>query len=120
MKSVALFLTLILTPVCLAQTTCYTDKQGTTLCSHPDTVINGNTSSIGQSVYRDDRGNRLDYGVDQFGQATVRLPAGKTIDWSQSVPVEPKQPPVNLVRPLPGSPVQPVVPGISLPLGATR
>lgn len=71
---------------CLAQTTCFTDSFGTTICSTPGGVIHGNTSSIGQSIYRDDRGQLLDYEVDQFGNASVQRPTGEIIDWSQSVP----------------------------------
>ena len=55
-----LFLALLALPA-LAQNTCYTNPQGTTICSNSGSVIHGNTNSAGNSVYRDDRGNRLDF-----------------------------------------------------------
>ena len=75
-----------------AQSTCYTDPRGTTLCSSPDTVIHGTTDSVGSSVYRDDRGNRLQFQTDQTGKASVKLPSGKSINWSQGVLGEKKYP----------------------------
>ncbi|MCB1846084.1 MAG: hypothetical protein KDI04_01540 [Halieaceae bacterium] len=111
-KILPALLPLLLALPCLAQTTCYTDPQGTTLCSTPDEVIRGNTNSIGQSVYRDDRGHQLDYEVDQFGNATVQPLSGKPVDWSQSVPAGRANPAGNSRwQPLPGSPVRPVLPG---------
>ena len=58
-----------------AQTTCFTDPHGTTLCSSPEGVIQGNTSSIGTSIYRDDSGNRLDYDSDATGKSSLQLPS---------------------------------------------
>ena len=86
-KNIPVLLALIFSLPCVAQTTCFTDPHGTTLCSTPNGVIHGDTSSIGHSIYRDDRGNQLDYEVDQFGNASVQRPAGEIIDWSQSAPV---------------------------------
>lgn len=75
-----------------AQNTCYTDPQGTTLCSTPEAVVRGSTDSTGNSVYRDDRGNLLDFQTDQTGKASVELPSGKSINWSQGVLGEKKYP----------------------------
>ena len=86
MKIHAVILVLALTAPCLAQTTCFTDSQGTTLCSGPEGVIRGTTNSTGYSIYRDDRGNRLDYEVDSLGRATLQLPSGESINWSQPLP----------------------------------
>jgi len=106
---------LLFTLPCLAQTTCFTDPLGTTICSTPDGVIHGNTSSIGQSIYRDDRGQLLDYEVDQFGNASVQRPAGDIIDWSQSAPVSRD----NLLRngssPVPRIPANPGSQGHHVP-----
>ena len=85
-KLVPALLPYLLSLPCLAQTTCFTDSHGTTLCSTPGGVIHGNTNSLGDSVYRDDRGNRLDYDVDQFGDVSVQRPSGETIEWSQPAP----------------------------------
>ena len=81
--------TLLLAPSALAQTTCFTDHLGTTICSSPDTVIHGNTSSIGTNVYRDDSGNRLEYDSDPTGKSSLQLPSGEAINWSQPVPGQP-------------------------------
>jgi hypothetical protein len=98
-----------------AQYTCYTDPQGTTLCSSPDSVIHGTTNSVGSSVYRDDRGNLLDFHTDQTGKASVELPSGKTINWSQGVLGEKKYPFSNK-PPLKAAPLAPpVLPGTGLP-----
>ncbi len=75
-----------------AQNTCYTDPQGTTLCSSPGAVIHGSTNSTGSSVYRDDRGELLDFQTDRTGKASVELPSGKSINWSQGVLGEKKYP----------------------------
>lgn len=77
---------------CLAQSTCFTDPHGTTLCSSPGTVVRGNTNGTGHSIYRDDRGNRLDFETDRSGKAAVKLPSGESINWSQRVLGEKKYP----------------------------
>lgn len=87
-KSLYSLLALILSVPSWAQTTCYTDPHGTTLCSTPEGVIRGTTSSTGQSVYRDERGNRLDYEVSPFGDASIERPSGETIEWLQSAPAD--------------------------------
>ena len=73
---------------CQAQTTCFTDRHGTTLCSTSSGVVNGNTNSIGNSTYRDDRGNLLDSSLDPLGNAAVELSSGESINWSQSAPAQ--------------------------------
>ena len=92
----------------LAQNTCYTNPQGTTICSNAGSVIHGNTNSAGNSVYRDDRGNRLDFQTDSAGNASVQPAEGEAIRWSQPVLGEQKYPGT-------GSPVPPsppiVIPG---------
>jgi len=104
-KIIPVLLPFMLSLPCLAQTTCYTDPHGVTLCSTPDGVIHGNTNSIGQGIYRDDRGHRLDYEVDQFGNASVQRHSGESIDWSQSAPADRDDPANNDGwRPLPGLP----------------
>ena len=110
MKSLVALLVLALTPPGLAQTSCFTDAQGTTLCSGPEGVVRGNTNSTGSSVYRDDRGNRLDYEVDQFGKASIQLPSGKSIDWSQPVPAPRMDLPGTPSRNMPGASSQPIAP----------
>jgi hypothetical protein len=79
-----LFLALLALPA-LAQNTCYTNPQGTTICSNAGSVIHGNTNSAGNSVYRDDRGNRLDFEADSAGNASVQPEEGEAIRWSQPV-----------------------------------
>lgn len=88
-------LALVLIPPCLAQNTCFTDPHGTTICSSPGKVIHGSTNSTGHSLYRDDRGNRLDFQTDQFGNSSVELPSGEAIKWSQPVLGEKKYPEVK-------------------------
>ena len=94
-----------------AQNTCYTDKNGVTICSTPDTVINGNTNSSGTSVYRDDRGNQLPFETDSRGTAVVQPRSGEPIQWNQPALGTLKYPagstPVSPGRPLP--PVKPIV-----------
>lgn len=94
----------------LAQNTCYTNSQGTTLCSNSGKVITGNTNSTGNSVYRDDRGNRLDFKTDQFGSASVQPRTGKPIQWSQPVLGERKYPDLEPSPPPPSSLAIPRVP----------
>lgn len=100
---------LLLPLLCLAQSTCFTDPHGTTLCSSPGTVVRGNTDSTGHSVYRDDRGNRLDFETDRSGKAAVELPSGESINWSQRVLGEKKYPFSRETPQLPA--VLPAVPG---------
>jgi hypothetical protein len=76
----------------LAQNTCYTNPQGTTICSNSGSVIHGSSDRTGNSVYRDDRGNRLEFRTDQFGNATVEPRSGEPIEWSQQVLGERKYP----------------------------
>ncbi len=85
-------LALVLPSLCLAQSTCFTDPHGTTICSSPGTVVHGNTDSTGHSLYRDDRGNRLDFETDRSGKAVLTLPSGESINWSQRVLGEKKYP----------------------------
>ncbi len=75
---------LALAPQGTAQTTCNTDRNGGTLCSTPEGVVRGYTSTLGDSVFRDEEGNRLEYEADQFGNSSVELPSGETINWSQT------------------------------------
>lgn len=110
MKILPALFALAITPAGLAQTTCFTDPHGATLCSGPEGVVRGNTNGTGYSVYRDDRGHQLDYEVDQFGKASVQLPSGKPINWSQSVPAHRD----SRSRRMPGSlskPISPAIPG---------
>lgn len=113
-----LFLGLASSLPALAQNSCYTDHRGTTICSTADTVINGNSNSSGNSVYRDDRGQQLDFETDNRGNAVVRPRSGEPIRWSQPALGQLKYPsataPVSGSRPLP--PVTPIVgPGSSTP-----
>lgn len=94
-----------------AQTTCFTDPHGTTLCSSPEGVIHGSTSSIGTSVYRDDSGNRLEYDSDATGKSSLQLPSGESIEWSHPVPETLNTPPVIDSRGLPPTGVNPAAPG---------
>jgi hypothetical protein len=89
----------------LAQSTCYTNPQGTTICSNAGSVIHGNTNSAGNSVYRDDRGNRLDFETDSAGNASVQPEQGEAIRWSQPVLGEQKYP----VSTSPAPPSPPIV-----------
>jgi len=114
-KNIPVLLTFMFSLPCLAQTTCYTDPHGTTLCSTPGGVINGATSSIGDSIYRDDRGNQLDYEVDQFGNASVQPHTGKSIDWSQPAPAHQNELHKGSSGAQPQSPVLPGSPGAFAP-----
>jgi hypothetical protein len=113
-------LALVLPPLCLAQSTCFTDPHGTTICSSPGTVVHGNTDSTGHSLYRDDRGNRLDFETDRSGKAVVKLPSGESINWSQRVLGEKKYPFSRDTSQLPS--VSPTAPGsqITPPPAATQ
>ena len=108
-------LTLALFAVALpagAQYTCYTNPDGTTLCSSPEGVVNGDTSATGRSVYRDDRGNLLDFSTDQSGKASVQLPSGKRINWSQPVLGDKKYPYRDNVNRGITAPTRPGAPGL--------
>jgi hypothetical protein len=87
-----------------AQNTCVTNPQGTTLCSTSSGVINGNTNDSGSSVYRDDRGNQLDFQTDPNGSATVTTNAGENINWSQPVLGNMKSPALDTAPPPPSGP----------------
>ena len=115
MKNIPVLLALMFSLPCVAQTTCFTDPHGTTLCSTPNGVIHGGTSSIGHSIYRDDRGNQLDYEVDQFGNASVQQPTGKSIDWLQSAPADHNQLHNDSSSATPRSLAKPNSPGAFLP-----
>ncbi len=104
---------LVSTPASLAQSTCFTDPHGTTICSSPGAVVHGNTNSTGHSIYRDDRGNSLDFQTDRSGKASVRLPSGDSINWSQGVLGE-KRYPVSRTMPQPAG-LPPVAPGSGVP-----
>lgn len=109
LRIIPITLALVLTPACLAQNTCFTNPHGTTICSSPGTVVHGSTNSTGQSLYRDDRGNQLDFHTDQFGNASVELPSGEAIRWSQPVLGEKKYP--EAAKP-PASQVPTLTPGL--------
>jgi hypothetical protein len=112
MNSWPVLITCMLSQSGLAQTTCYTNPQGTTICSNSGSVIQGNTNSVGNSVYRDDRGNPLEFQVDQFGNATVEPRSGDPIHWSQRVLGERKYPnPGGTASPPPPSPPPLTEPG---------
>lgn len=104
----ALLVVALLALPALAQNTCYTDPHGTTICSNAGSVIHGNTNSAGTSVYRDDRGNRLDFQTDSAGNASVQPREGGPIRWSQPVLGEQKYP--ASISPVPPSPLI-VIPG---------
>jgi hypothetical protein len=106
-----ILITLLLAPPGLAQTTCFTDHLGTTICSSPDTVIHGSTSSIGTSVYRDTSGNRLEYDIDPTGKSTLELPTGESINWSQSVPGQQGSRDLNRLRKPPPTVPTPAITG---------
>ncbi|MCB1700208.1 MAG: hypothetical protein H6985_05355 [Pseudomonadales bacterium] len=105
----ALFAALLALPG-LAQTSCFTDPYGKTICSTPDTVVQGNTNSVGSSIYRDDRGNQLQFDSDPTGKSTVQLTSGKPITWSQPVPVQQTRPQIIEPLKLPRQELNPVSP----------
>ena len=120
MRVFLLLLALVSTPASLAQSTCFTDPHGTTICSSPGAVVHGNTNSTGHGIYRDDRGNSLDFQTDRSGKASVRLPSGDSINWSQGVLGEKKYP---FSRTLPQAPeLPPATPGsgVLAPPAATQ
>ena len=103
----SLLLGALITVPALAQNTCYTGPTGTTICSTASGVIHGNTNSVGNSVYRDDRGNRLDMQTDSRGTATVETRKGEVVQWSQPVLGEKKYP-ATVDRPHPATATEPV------------
>ena len=107
-KMILLVLAWLLALPGMAQNTCYTGPQGTTICSSTGGVIHGNTSSVGNSLYRDDRGKQLDFQADQFGNASVQNPAGDSIKWSQPVLGERKYPDMDSSHPAP-TPLKPPI-----------
>lgn len=91
MKTAIVLSTLLALPA-LAQNTCYTGPAGTTICSTASGVIHGNTNNVGNSVYRDDRGNLLEFQTDVRGNARVETADGDSVSWSQSILGEKKYP----------------------------
>ena len=75
-----------------AQNTCYTNPAGTTLCSTAGGVVPGNTNSVGNSVYRDERGQQLDLQTDQFGNASISVEGAGEVRWSQDIIGEMRDP----------------------------
>ncbi len=76
-------------------------------------MVRGNTNGTGYSIYRDDRGNRLNFETDRSGKAAVKLPSGEAINWSQRVLGEKKYP---FSRDPPQAPaVPPAEPGSRIP-----
>ena len=75
-----------------AQNTCYTNPAGTTICSTAGGVVHGNTNSVGNSVYRDERGKQLDLQSDQFGNASINVDGAGEVRWSQDVIGEKRDP----------------------------
>ncbi|MEM6582372.1 MAG: hypothetical protein AAF699_13925 [Pseudomonadota bacterium] len=86
--SLALTITVLLALPCHAQTTCFTNRQGTTLCSTPSGVVNGSTNRLGDSTFRDSSGNRLNHELDPIGNNSLELSDGETVQWSQPAPVD--------------------------------
>ncbi|MEP4486043.1 MAG: hypothetical protein ABJ013_10475 [Halioglobus sp.] len=90
-------LLLLLSTSLSAQNTCYTNSAGTTICSTAGGVVHGNTNSVGNSVYRDERGKQLDLQSNQFGNASLRVDGAGEVRWSQEVIAE-KRDPVQVTR----------------------
>ena len=114
MRYVAMLTALLALPAA-AQNTCYTGTTGTTICSTSSGVIHGNTNSVGNSVYRDDRGNRLDFQTDSRGSAELETRQGDPVNWSQPVLGELKYP-QTVERPLPDNRPHPASAREPLPL----
>jgi len=76
----------------VAQNTCYTNPAGTTICSTAGGVVHGNTNSVGNSVYRDERGNQLDLQSDQFGNASITVDKAGEVRWSSDVIAQKRDP----------------------------
>ena len=86
-----------------AQNTCFTDPDGATICSTASGVVHGNTNSTGQSIYRDTRGNQLDFESDRQGRSSVQLSTGEPINW-----ISPPKLPLNQTQqPAKPAPLQP-------------
>ena len=83
---------LLLSTSASAQNTCFTNPTGTTICSTAGGVVHGNTNSVGNSVYRDERGKQLELQADQFGNASVTVDGAGEVRWSQDVIGEKRDP----------------------------
>ncbi|MEP0201291.1 MAG: hypothetical protein ABJ084_11030 [Halioglobus sp.] len=99
MYAIFLVMLLFLSTSLNAQNTCYTNTAGTTICSTAGGVVHGNTNSVGNSVYRDERGKQLDLQSDQFGNASIVVDGAGEVRWSQEVIAEKREP--ERVAPLP-------------------
>lgn len=89
MKSIlSISVAFLLAIPCHAQTTCFTNRQGTTLCSTPSGVVNGSTNRLGDSTFRDSSGNLLNHDLDPIGNNSLELSDGETVQWSQPAPVD--------------------------------
>lgn len=97
----------------LAQDTCYTSPQGATLCSSGETAIHGHSDSNGNHVFRDDRGQRLDFDTDARGNASLETRSGERIRWSQPVLGQRKYPALDTAPPAAPAPVQAPAPPIN-------
>lgn len=104
----------------MAQNSCFTNADGTTLCSTSEGVITGNTNAAGASVYRDGLGRQLDFSTDAAGNARVITPSGKVIRWQQpglgkmqygQPPGRMAAPPPVKFQPIQPPPAQPWMPG---------
>jgi hypothetical protein len=116
--------TAAIAPVVQGQNTCYTNPQGVTLCSTETGVIHGSTSESGNTVFRDDRGRRLDFQTDSRGNATVAPAGGDPVRWSQPVLGRLKYPKLDTSPPRPPVPATPLRPsnpgGLTPPSGPIR
>lgn len=83
---------LLLSTSASAQNTCFTNPAGTTICSTAGGVVHGNTNSVGNSVYRDERGKQLDLQADQFGNASIIVDGAGEVRWSADVIAEKRDP----------------------------
>ena len=69
----------------MAQTTCFTNADGATLCSTSGGVITGNTNAAGSSVYRDSQGRQLEFSTDSAGNGRIVTDSGEVVHWQQPV-----------------------------------
>lgn len=92
MYAISLASLLLICASASAQNTCYTNPAGTTICSTAGGVVHGNTNSVGNSVYRDERGQQLDLKSDQFGNASITVEGAGDVRWSQEVIAEKRDP----------------------------
>ena len=121
MKSTSILAACVFALPVLAQNTCHTGLNGTTLCSTPDGVIHGNTNSSGHSVYRDDHGRQLQFRVDPSGNAQLQPHSGKPIHRSQAELATRRYPSLE-TRPAPVQPIPPpavaasIAPAVTPPL----